>query len=322
VLDQSLSQLQTIERGRGRLVMAAPSGGIPKHERVLVLLDIIKLMGTAEFDILSIRFSSRTGVDLTLAMKRALYRDLKELVQDNRLDEIKIDANGEVIEQDADLTPIIAKSAWRLRDTEEVQNFWGENILKKEDILVSGSSFLVSALSAQISMDTSDHRFSYLLFGAQNNLVLKLPKDLAPFAIFFGRTKPPKPLDLEGHVETSTNISVGTDFIKPPTRELQISLPHSSVSRKHCSIKFDADQSASITDLGSSNYTRLISGGIDEVAHKKMWPTESYSYDPEKGTADLAVALSSAIYLGSGLPMKLTTEAILSCGTYQFVFIP
>jgi hypothetical protein len=299
--------------------MAAPSGGIPKHERVLVLLDIIKSMGTAEFDMLSIRFSSRAGAELTLALKRALYRDLKELVQENRLDEIKIDSKGDVIEQDPDLNPIIAKSAWRIRDAAEVENFWGESVLKKEGIVVSGSSFLVSALSAQVSMDTSDRRHSYLLFGTQNNLVLRLPKDLAPFVIVFGRAKKDEVGAFVSDSATQTGIAIQSELPKPITRELHVYLPHHSVSRRHCSIKFDTDQSTSIIDFGSSNYTRVVSNELSTETREKTWSTgEGW----DKGTANIAAAISSAIFLGPGLPLKISKEAMINCGNYPFVFIP
>jgi hypothetical protein len=298
--------------------MASPSGGIPKHLRILGILEIFHRTSPLDFQALASRFSALESVDLTEALKRALYRDIQELVAEGRLEELRHDASGDLIADSPDLEKIVAKSVWRLVTTTS-ERFLGESLLRENGIEISGSDFLVSEVYAQMDLEIRAEKFIHFVFGEHERLVVRIPRDLVPFTVFIGRSPSPNSLIDTRDVQKEAK----------PQRNITLTLPDASISRAHCKIEFNRWNNVVVFDLDSSNGTtaHILEKVSDGEGSRDTFTNDSNYQNEWSATSKKAPTLSLGAYLGRiavtpASPLAIESRTHVTCGVCRFLLVP
>ena len=222
-------------------------------ERIQVITDILNRWGKLDKSTIDQRLSAKMGVELTSALKRAIYRDLDSLVNSNRAIVEYYTRDGAIIDDyDSDVHKNVI-SKWHIVGAEN--KIIGESLLRGINSHLHCPSFLRNDLS--LSTGNTDTAFNtrhiYFTFLGKF-MCLKVNLESVPVKILVTRNKGEIVLDEISAVEEK--FGKRCVIFKIPAQKVSSFDPKRDDKNGHLLITINED-TLEFEDLGSSNGTKL-----------------------------------------------------------------
>lgn len=236
-----------------------------KEQRIQKLKEIISRWGKLDKEKIFTMFTSSTGKELDSALKRALYRDLTELVNRAELSVEYYTRDGALIE---DFDEEIHKNylcKWYIAESEG--KILGEGILNSVNASLYCPKVLADDIAISTGEDTSSFRSTSLFFNIGGKfLSIKINKEAFPVSFLISRTK--DKIDEKEIEEIKEKFGCRCIIFKIPLPKVS---SYSKDRPGHCLIEFN-ENNVDIKDFDSTNGTYVFKLSNAEVEkYRHLW---------------------------------------------------
>lgn len=253
---------------------------INKIQRQNTVLEIIKRWGRVNKQQLDDRVSNSLKIELTEALKRAIYRDLEELVIQGTIELLYFTRDGAIID---DFDPEMHKNyyiEWISKDHNK--RVFGQSLLSNNNSDIYVSDLLKNEVSiSENNSNPKDSHFHAYFYLNSKLLTLSFSKEAIPLSIVISRFHE----KIQQKEIDEIKSKIGSRFIIFKVSSNSISSYKKNEILGHTLINFLIDQQISIEDLKSKNGTNYYKLTPDEadsfrLQHKMLSEeTVSISWD-------------------------------------------
>lgn len=282
---------------------------ISKNQRQNKVKEIINRWGRLDKAQIDTHISTSFDLELTDGLRRAIYRDLDELVTNGELDLLYFTRDGAVID---DFEPNLHKNyynQWVSKDFNKA--IFGQSLLTATNSDIYVSELLKNEIKIQENNTVLDNTHRYLFFYMNSKyLNLSFRKDSVPMYIVISRF-----VDKISEKEIKEiEKQVGKRFVIFKLASSSISSFKANESLGHLVLDFKKNDSVSVKDLSSKNgsiFYKITPDEADEIRLKGKalieetvsvsWhalPNETYAkqklIDPVESYAPFIVEMGSS----------------------------
>ncbi len=232
---------------------------ILKHKRIRAIIEALK---SSELDKreLDLRVSAILCTDQE-RIRKALYRDLADLVSEGSLEEIRYFASGDIIDS---YDPDVHKNTrcvWRLAEKSN-DRYFGKQLAESFDIDTTGPRHLLMSIRYfPTAKQAKVGDYCFQLTTSSGSIFFDIDSSLRPFQIVIGRKHKSSEKDL---TTLSASRKSGLEWREVgPTLNIRFEDSDGRVSREHLVIQINREGEVHVMDLKSSNGSKISSEAID-----------------------------------------------------------
>lgn len=227
------------------------SHGVYKDRRKRLMLELLERWGRLDIDQIVEHLGAKVEIN-SHTIRRTLYRDLNELVEEGLITDIRYSRDGTLLEE---FDPNIHKNAtceWALRGSENTLT--GQAILHEAGGHIGASSRLRSGvlLAEGVGTVLESKLNCFFSFGTKF-LCLRCDLEVLPMHILVSRKNPSQPDEEHHRMEEHFGKRLIVLNIPVPS----LSSIKSGKKSGHVLITLEGPNRAQVTDLGSTNGTQV-----------------------------------------------------------------
>ncbi|MBL6991926.1 MAG: hypothetical protein ISR65_19240 [Bacteriovoracaceae bacterium] len=229
--------------------MPKQPANIPKSKRIEVVKEILMRWGRIKMHDINIRVANNLGCDPRL-IKRAIYRDLEELVTTCQVKELVFTRDGrEILDYDPDLHKNVYKE-WCI-PTSDISVI-GQSLLHAKGARIYCKNFITREISVHEGRTDTRHHVKYIFFEL-SSCFMSIQVNIDALPISFVISREMGPISTEEIETVHKRDGIRSVILKLPISNLSSFKDSNKLG--HGKITLSDTNHVNLKDLGSSNGT-------------------------------------------------------------------